>query len=225
MQGYLLTASSSVSQSHRLLQTNHSSSHSASGKTALPTHNMICYLLALFLCSTTVTTAYTPSSSVSRKAFLQTAVATGFVLPQQQVAWADTTLPNGVSYKVVKEGSGAKPTIGDLVAVRFAAYAGDVKIDDIFETPEPYYTRLGSGGLIKGVEETLPLMQLGDRWVLTIPVRFASLHLGYCCRSLLPTHAFVWFVYSLTGKIGFWIERTSGFGGKAPHSSGYYDCF
>ena len=60
--------------------------------------------------------------------------------------------------------------MGELVAIRFAAYNGDLKIDDIFDTPEPYYTRLGSGGLLKGVESVLPMMKLGDRWVLTIPV-------------------------------------------------------
>jgi len=83
------------------------------------------------------------------------------------------TLPNGVSYLVKKSGNGPKPEIGELVAIRFAAYFGDVKIDDIFGTPEPYYTRIGSGGLLKGVEETLPLMQVGDRWVLTIPGELA----------------------------------------------------
>ena len=57
-----------------------------------------------------------------------------------------------------------------MAAIRVSAYAGDNKIDDIFETPEPYYTRIGSGGLIKGVEEVLPKMRVGDRWVLTIPV-------------------------------------------------------
>jgi hypothetical protein len=81
------------------------------------------------------------------------------------------TLPSGVTYEVLKKGDGPQPEIGELVAIRFAAYFGDRKIDDIFDTPEPYYTRLGSGGLLKGVETTLPLMRLGDRWKLTIPVR------------------------------------------------------
>ena len=85
----------------------------------------------------------------------------------------DKALPNGVSYTVIKKGKGPKPERGELVALRFVAYNGgvnDLKIDDIFDSPEPYYTRIGSGALIKGVEETLPLMQLGDRWRLTIPV-------------------------------------------------------
>lgn len=85
-------------------------------------------------------------------------------------ASADETLPSGVVIKVVKAGDGPAPDIGELAAIRFASYAGENKIDDIFETPEPYYTRVGSGGLIKGVEEVLPKMRVGDRWVLTIPV-------------------------------------------------------
>lgn len=43
------------------------------------------------------------------------------------------------------------------------------EITQYTDTPEPYYTRLGSGGLLKGVEQTLPLMKLGDRWKMTIP--------------------------------------------------------
>jgi FKBP-type peptidyl-prolyl cis-trans isomerase len=57
------------------------------------------------------------------------------------------TLPNGVTYVVDKEGSGPAPDPGELVAIRFRAFFGDNKIDDIFDTPEPYYTRVGSGGL------------------------------------------------------------------------------
>jgi len=83
------------------------------------------------------------------------------------------TTASGVTYEILKQGDGPKPEIGELVAIRFAAYVAATgnKIDDIFDTPEPYYTRMGSGGLLKGVETTLPLMRLGDRWKLTIPVR------------------------------------------------------
>ena len=85
-------------------------------------------------------------------------------------AYADETLPSGVAIKVEKSGNGPKPDIGEMAAIRFRAFAGENKIDDLFDNPEPYYTRVGSGGLIKGVEEVLPKMVVGDRWVLTIPV-------------------------------------------------------
>lgn len=83
------------------------------------------------------------------------------------------TLPSGVSYTVTKAGSGPKPQIGQLAAIRFKAVAGKTVIDDIYGTQEPYYTRVGSGGLIKGVEEVLPKMRVGDRWVLTVPGKLA----------------------------------------------------
>ena len=96
---------------------------------------------------------------------------------------AETTAA-GVSYEVVKSGDGPKPEIGELAAIRFRAFAGSNKIDDIFDTPEPYYTRIGSGALIKGVESTLPLMRVGDYWKLTIPVStFFSFQLVSFCSA------------------------------------------
>lgn len=118
------------------------------------------------------------AAEVSRKSMLQTLGQAGVAtvaatILGEQPAFAEEKLKSGVSYEVVKEGKGIKPEIGELIAIRFAAYVNDRKIDDIFETPEPYYTRLGSGGLLKGVESTLPLMKLGDRWKLTIPGELA----------------------------------------------------
>jgi FKBP-type peptidyl-prolyl cis-trans isomerase len=84
-------------------------------------------------------------------------------------------LPNGVSYTVIKSGTGPLPDRGELIAVRFVAYCGDNKLDDVMDTREPYYTRVGSGGLIRGVEETIPLMRLGDRWKMTIPVSLCKI--------------------------------------------------
>lgn len=115
---------------------------------------------------------------VSRKSIFKTLVqgaAATAIAGQANVGsvWAVEKLSSGVTYEVIKEGKGVKPEIGELIAIRFAAYVDGRKIDDIFDTPEPYYTRLGSGGLLKGVESTLPSMRLGDRWKLTIPGELA----------------------------------------------------
>uniref|UniRef100_A0A7S4I2W1 peptidylprolyl isomerase n=1 Tax=Odontella aurita TaxID=265563 RepID=A0A7S4I2W1_9STRA len=83
-------------------------------------------------------------------------------------AFAETT-PSGVVIDVVKSGDGPSPSVGEMAAIRFKATIGGNVIDDIFNTPEPYYTRVGSGGLIKGAEEVIPKMRVGDRWVLTVP--------------------------------------------------------
>ncbi|KAL3929773.1 MAG: hypothetical protein SGPRY_001815 [Prymnesium sp.] len=78
-----------------------------------------------------------------------------------------------LQYTVLKsaQSGGGKPKIGDLVAIRFkgAVKASGAVFDDILESPEPYYTRLGSFNVLPAVEEVLPFMQTGDKWQLTIP--------------------------------------------------------
>ncbi|KAL3795582.1 hypothetical protein ACHAWO_001577 [Cyclotella atomus] len=145
-----------------------------------------CLLLASLMASAT---SFTPSPQtrtttslsahqLSRSQLLQNAAAAATaltILPLPSSADDDsvTVTPSGITIKVLKSGNGPAPDIGELAAIRFASYAGENKIDNIFDTAEPYYTRVGSGGLIKGVEEVLPKMRLGDRWVLTIPGNLA----------------------------------------------------
>jgi FKBP-type peptidyl-prolyl cis-trans isomerase len=116
------------------------------------------------------------NQQLSRKDMLKNVggAAAGWLLATSAPPAFAESLPSGVTYEVIKSGDGPKPDVGELAAIRFAAFAGENKIDDIFVSPEPYYTRMGSGGLIPGVESTLPLMRVGDRWKLTIPVRESS---------------------------------------------------
>jgi FKBP-type peptidyl-prolyl cis-trans isomerase len=128
---------------------------------------------------TFTTTALHATASSRRQFVVGGMIATAAVVavsttPFLALAAEETTtitLPNGVSYTIQKKGTGPEPSIGELAAIRFKATAGDNVIDDIFDTPEPYYTRIGSGGMLKGVEAVLPMMKVGDRWTLTIPVR------------------------------------------------------
>jgi hypothetical protein len=118
-----------------------------------------------FSCRNTVllSAIKTPSSSTTgmttRHSFLREATflvvtaataSTAAAVPFAAMAASSVvTLPSGVSYEIIKTGDGAQPKIGELAAIRFNAYNGDIKIDDIFDTPEPYYTRIGSGGMLK----------------------------------------------------------------------------
>lgn len=134
--------------------------------------------------STSLKAESKPSSS-SRGDFLKTITAASAALalpsfivlqplPANAVSVGDKVdLPSGVSYDVVKVGDGPQANVGELVGIRFKAFAGDIKIDDIFDTPEPYYTRVGAGGLIKGAEEVLPFMRVGDRFKLIVPSNLA----------------------------------------------------
>ena len=85
---------------------------------------------------------------------------------------SEVALPNGLKYKVIKTGGkGAKPVVGDLISIRFKCViekSGTV-IDDILNTPEPYYYRVGSGQVVPAVEQAVVMMRSGDQWELTVP--------------------------------------------------------
>mmetsp|Transcript_11139 Transcript_11139/g.24110 ORF Transcript_11139/g.24110 Transcript_11139/m.24110 type:complete len:200 (+) Transcript_11139:32-631(+) len=161
--------------------------------------------------STAVSMAAGESSGMSRLDFVKAGslAAAGIALSPAMPAFAGekVTLPSGVVYEVVKSGSGPKPDKGELAGIRFKANveaSGNV-IDDILETPEPYYTRVGSGGLIKGVEEVLPSMRVGDRWIITVP---GSLAFGPKGRSAsagkprIPGDATIIFEVEMVGLPG-----------------------
>jgi hypothetical protein len=70
-----------------------------------------------------------------------------------------TSTSSGLKYKVVKEGGGARVTVGDLVAIRFrASYKGNT-FDDLFATESPYFYRAGSSSVLK-VSLSVPVSPL-----------------------------------------------------------------
>ena len=94
------------------------------------------------------------SAELSRVEFASTIASAGaaLMLGAPPALAADTvTLPSGVTYTVTNAGDGPSPDVGQMAAIRFIAKCVDNgnTIDDITNTPEPYYTRVGSGGLIK----------------------------------------------------------------------------
>lgn len=69
-----------------------------------------------------------------------------------------TTTSSGLQYTVTKKGDGPAPSPGDLMAIRFRGSYNGVVFDDIFNTPEPYFYRLGSGSILKVRNNTLSLL-------------------------------------------------------------------
>ena len=105
-------------------------------------------------------TSLSATNEQSRSNFLQTitggAAAVAFStfgspLIANAEEGAAVTLPSGTVYQILKEGTGPPSVVGELAAIRFKAEVqqSGQKIDNIFDSPEPYYTRVGSGGLLK----------------------------------------------------------------------------
>lgn len=75
---------------------------------------------------------------------------------------------SNVKYEVIQSApkDSPKAKVGDLVAIRFRGdYKGQV-FDDTFKTEEPYFYRAGVGQLVKGLDDAIVQMQVGDRWRL-----------------------------------------------------------
>ena len=76
-------------------------------------------------------------------------------------------LPSGVQYKVVKEGTGAKPLATDIVKVNYKGTLIDGTVFDSNEGKDPITFNVG--GVIPGWTEVLQLMPVGSKWTVYIP--------------------------------------------------------
>jgi FKBP-type peptidyl-prolyl cis-trans isomerase FklB len=78
------------------------------------------------------------------------------------------TLPSGLQYKVIKAGTGKKPTSADTVTAHYSGrLVNGTEFDSSYKRGEP--TTFPLNGVIKGWQETLPLMQEGAKWEVVIP--------------------------------------------------------
>jgi len=103
---------------------------------------------------------------------------------------------SGLQYRVVTEGSGATPTADDFVTVHYAGRLIDgTEFDSSYKRGEP--ATFPAGGLIKGWTEALLLMQVGDKWELTIPADIAYGERG--AGGVIPPNATLIFDIELLG--------------------------
>lgn len=78
------------------------------------------------------------------------------------------TLPEGIQYLVLKEGTGAQPDVSDTVKAHYKGTLLDGKeFDNSFKRGQPFSAPLRA--LIKGWQIALPLMKEGSHWRLWIP--------------------------------------------------------
>lgn len=77
-------------------------------------------------------------------------------------------LPGGIQYEVIKEGTGAQPSVSDSVVAHYKGTLLDGKeFDNSFKRGQPFTAPLRA--LIKGWQVALPMMKEGSHWRLWIP--------------------------------------------------------
>jgi FKBP-type peptidyl-prolyl cis-trans isomerase FklB len=78
------------------------------------------------------------------------------------------TLPSGLQYKILKAGTGPKPTASDTVVTNYRGTLIDgTEFDSSYKRGEPATFPVGQ--VIKGWTEALQLMPVGSKWQLFIP--------------------------------------------------------
>ncbi len=82
------------------------------------------------------------------------------------------TLPSGLQYKVIKEGTGPKPTPKDTVVCNYrGTLINGKEFDSSYKTGQPAQLLLSQ--FIPGWIEALQLMSVGSKWELYIPSNLA----------------------------------------------------
>ncbi|HZW91675.1 MAG TPA: FKBP-type peptidyl-prolyl cis-trans isomerase [Candidatus Eremiobacteraceae bacterium] len=82
------------------------------------------------------------------------------------------TLPSGLQYKIIKDGTGPKPAATDSVVCNYRGTLIDGKeFDSSYKRGQP--ATFPVNGVIKGWTEALQLMPVGSKWQLFIPADLA----------------------------------------------------
>lgn len=83
-----------------------------------------------------------------------------------------TTTASGLQYEVLASGDGASPTATDRVRAHYHGTLIDGTVfDSSVDRGQPFETAVN--GVIKGWQEALQLMRVGDKWKLFVPPELA----------------------------------------------------
>jgi len=82
------------------------------------------------------------------------------------------TLPSGLQYKILEEGTGKHPTKSDVVTVDYEGTLVNGQVfDSSYKRGQP--ASFPVTGVIAGWQEALPLMKTGATWMLYVPSQLA----------------------------------------------------
>lgn len=123
--------------------------------------------LALVLTLAMACSGKTDDSALARdhEAATQEAGADTFAMPA-----TPQTTPSGLGYVIDQPGTGAKPQAGQTVSVHYTGWLTDgVKFDSSRDRGEPFEFTIGRGEVIRGWDEGVADMQVGEKRTLVLP--------------------------------------------------------
>ena len=120
------------------------------------------------------------------------------ITPVGANAIAMTKTPSGLIYVITRRSTGQLPRSGETVIVNYTGLLGSgVKFDSSLDRGEPFKFKLGAGRVIKGWDEGIAKLRVGEQATLIIPPQ-----LGYGARGaggVIPPDATLIFIVELIG--------------------------
>jgi peptidylprolyl isomerase len=108
---------------------------------------------------------------------------------------AAITTASGLTYLITHHGQGRQPKAGEMVVVHYTGMlTNGVKFDSSRDRDEPITFRLGVGRVIKGWDEGIALLHIGDQAILLIP---PQLGYGETGNGAIPPGATLIFIVEL----------------------------
>jgi peptidylprolyl isomerase len=105
------------------------------------------------------------------------------------------TLPSGLSYIITRLGEGRQPLPGEKVIVNYTGLlSSGVKFDSSLDRGQPFVFDLGKGQVIKGWDEGIGKLRVGDQATFIIPPQLAYGEKG---RGPIPPNATLIFIVEL----------------------------
>ena len=87
---------------------------------------------------------------------------------------AAITTPSGLTYLITKKGTGRRLKKDDTVVLHYTGMlTNGVKFDSSRDRNEPFSFKLGAGQVIKGWDEGVGKLRVGDHAILVIPAKLA----------------------------------------------------
>jgi peptidylprolyl isomerase len=109
-----------------------------------------------------------------------------------------TKTPSGLIYVITRRSTGQRPRSGETVIVNYTGLLGSgLKFDSSLDRGQPYKFTLGAGRVIKGWDEGIAKLRVGEQATLIVPP-----HLGYGAKGaggVIPPDATLIFLVELMG--------------------------
>ena len=107
------------------------------------------------------------------------------------------TTPSGLIYVITRHGGGRQPKPGETVMVHYTGVlTSGLKFDSSLERGRPFAFELGAGRVIKGWDEGIAKLHVGDQATLIIP---SALGYGANGSGPIPADATLVFIVELVG--------------------------